>query len=839
MNKVFSSNELFAANGQKWYTDRCTEAAFLLGGIGTGNVSVGSRGQLKDWEIFGTSGKGNYMPNTFFAIWTRMEGQNPQTKVLESKIQPPYSKSHGFVDYEVGGLPRFKHAKLKGEYPYVMISLEDETMPVSVIMEAFTPFIPLNADDSGIPAAVIRYRVTNGSESSVEVSVAGSLSNMTSLIKYDRHTWGHNQCADIGINEYREDGNLKGLFFRPKTIDDTNLYYGTMALTTTAPLVSYKRSWLSGGWWDGLQDMWDDFRTDGRLEPESVYVAQDIDITGPDQTGSLAVYAILQPGEEKVFEFLLSWHFPNRVNSWSKIMYDNVIRPEREKQKNECGCGDSCFTQQKNFTETDEYPIIKKYYAVLFKDAWHTARYTADNMERLEGDTRKFHQAFFSSTLPDYVLDAVASNITVIRSSTCFRLQDGTFLAWEGCFGDEGCCEGTCTHVWNYAQTVAFLFPELEQNMRRVEYQLETNPDGKMNFRTYQVFGMGGHDHVPAADGQLGTIVRLYREWKLSGDDDFLKALWPSAARTLDYAFVYWDRDLDCVLDTHQFNTYDIVFHGPSSMINSIFFAALKAGIEISSYFGDHERAEGYRKAFEEGSRRTDQLLWGGEYYIQKIDDVDEYRYQYGTGCLSDQIFGQTLAHIAGLGYILPEDHVKKAVKAIFDNNFLQSLEGHHNTQRTYALNDEQGLVLCTWPNGNRPRLPFPYSDEVWTGIEYQVAANLIYEGFIYEGLSVVKAVRDRHDGIRRNPWNEVECGHHYARSLASYGVYLALTGYRYDLSQGKIGFQPKIFQDDFQCFFSTGKGWGIYRRKVQAEGKISQTLECLYGVLDGVVLYE
>jgi uncharacterized protein (DUF608 family) len=483
-----------------------------------------------------------------------------------------------------------------------------------------------------------------------------------------------------------------------------------------------------------------------------------------------------------------------------------------------------------------EYPVVRKRCA-RFADAWAVARHTVENLERLEGQSRDFHRAMFGSTLPRYVLDAVTATITVIRSNTCIWLEDGTFMAWEGCFDDDGCCEGTCTHVWNYAQAVAFLFPELERTMRRAEYLVETHADGKMDFRSYRQWGMAGHDHVPAADGQLGTFVRLHREWRLSGDDAFLAEVWPNAKRTLDFAFERWDGDGDGVLDRDQFNTYDISFQGPNSMINSIFFAALRAGEEMARHLGDDASADFYRRVFEEGSARMDALLWGGEYYVQKIDDVDSYRYQYGNGCLADQVFGQTLAHVAGLGHILPREHVSKAVKAIFDHNFLASAARHHNPQRTYMLNDEAGLVLCTWPRGGRPRLPFPYSDEVWTGIEYQVATTLIYEGYLDEGLTVVKAVRDRHDGVRRNPWNEVECGHHYARSLASYGVLVALSGFECDLPRGRISFDPKIRADDFRCFFATGTAWGTYSRRVVPDGTVDQGVEVLFGTLDGVEL--
>lgn len=816
-SKTFETDRLFSYGNYSEYDDRCSEVSFLLGGIGTGNVSVGARGQLKDWEIFGTAGKGNYMPNAFFAVWAKPEGSSPVYRVLESRLRPPFTQARGYVDYKVAGLPRFAHAVCQGKYPFFQVKLWEEGLPLEAVMESFTPFIPLDADDSGLPAAVIRYRVKNCTDRPMEVSVAGSLSNMTSLIRYDKHTWEYYQSADEGVNEYRENASLRGLFFRPKSIDDSNLYYGTMALTTTHGDTSYKRAWLNGGWWDGLQDMWDDFTGDGLLEAESVYTQKDVEALGPDLTGSLALHQRLEAGEEKVFEFLLSWHYPNRVKCWTKYMYDTCLRGERERE-----------------SESD-YPVVKKRYAGRFRSAWEVAEYTFRNLPSLEHYSREFTRALYNTTLPDYVIESVANNITVIRSNTCFWLEDGTFLAWEGCFDDEGCCEGSCTHVWNYAQTMAFLFPELERQMRRVEYTLETEEDGKMNFRSYKVWGMGGHGHVPAADGQMGTLVRLYREWMLSGDDDFLREMWETAKKTLDFAFDYWDKDGDFVFDTGQFNTYDIAFQGPSSMVNSLFYAALKAGSRMAAYLGDEERAARYADAFAQGSKKMDEMLWNGMFYTQKPGNLNEYRYQYGDGCLADQIFGQTLAHLTGLGHILPEDHVKKAIKAVFDRNFREDFSTFSNPQRTYVLNEEKGLLLCSWQDAERPRLPFPYSDEVWTGIEYQVATTLIYEGYIEEGLTLVKAVRDRHNGIARNPWNEAECGHHYARSLAGYGVYVALCGYVCDMPAKEISFWPRLEADRFSCFFSTGRAWGIYSQTTDESGAVRCSVETIYGSMDGV----
>jgi hypothetical protein len=202
-------------------------------------------------------------------------------------------------------------------------------------------------------------------------------------------------------------------------------------------------------------------------------------------------------------------------------------------------------------------------------------------------------------------------------------------------------------------------------------------------------------------------------------------------------------------------------------------------------------------------------------------------KYQYGDGCLSDQLLGQLCAHVAGLGHLLDPDHVKAAVKSIFDYNFRSPIGSFSNVQRVYALNDEAGLLLCSWPHGNRPILPFVYSDEVWTGIEYQVAAHLIYEGWIDEGLAIVKAVTERYSGFNRNPWNEVECGHHYARAMASWSVKLALDGFRCSLPAGMLGFAPKINASEYSTFWSTSTGWGRYLQRPET-GEFR--IEVLYG---------
>ncbi|MCZ7545473.1 MAG: non-lysosomal glucosylceramidase [Anaerolineae bacterium] len=664
------------------------------------------------------------------------------------------------------GLPRMAGTTFYGEYPFATIEFDSADLPVQVQLEAYTPLIPLNPEDSGIPCAILTYTVANTAAQPVTLTLVGSLTNPVSNVQFDAYSNVLPGATGRTVNTFRDEGALRGLYMFSDQTDPGALNFGNMSLVTDHPSVTVKPAWYRGGWWDFLQEFWDDLAADGLLDD----LGYDEPGDRPD-TGSLGVTDTLNPGERKAYRFILTWFFPNRLNTWDR----SLLKPLGIDEK--------------------EVGVARNHYATRFGDAWEVARYVHDEMPRLEADTRKFHAALFGSTLPPAVLDAVSANIVPMRSNTCFWLEDGRFYGWEGCFDDAGCCPGSCTHVWSYAQTIAFLFPSLEREMRRIEFGVETEADGFMHFRSYKTFhgelAWGVRESEAAIDGQMGSILRAYREWQLSGDRAYLAEVWPGIKRGIAFAAAHWDADGDGVLDGKQHNTYDIQFYGPNPLSSVHYLAALRAVEEMARVMGEPELAQRSRALFESGRTRLDELTWNGKYFIQRIDDVDAYKYQHGVGCLSDQLLGQLHAHVLGLGDLLPADHVRAAVKSIFDHNFMESFRNHVNCQRTYALNDEAGLVLCTWPDGGRPRFPFVYSDEVWTGVEYQVAAHLIYEGWLDEGVTLVQAVRDRHDGVRRNPWDEVECGHHYARSMSSWAVLLALSGAQGDLGRGVLNFAP------------------------------------------------
>lgn len=793
--------------GIRSYQPNAGALAFPLGGIGTGTVGLGARGNWRDWEIFNRSAKGNSLSNTFFAIRTQTEGGEAVTRVLEGPVQPPFDGGHGFSPQTGAGLPRFNNSSFHGEYPFGWLELSDENVPLQVTLEAYTPLIPLNPDDSGIPCAVLTYTVQNTSDKAVNMTLVGSFMNPVGCAQFDPTNSHREQQLGKTVNEYHDKGDLRGLFMRSEGIETGALEFGDLSLVTNHPNVTYKRAWMRGAWFDFLQEFWDDLNDDGLLTDLGYETGGE----WPD-TGSLGVVDTVPAGESRSYTFVLTWSFPNRINSWS-------IKPER---------------------------IIRNHYAVNFADSWVTAEYVIRNLARLETGTRQFHDALFNSTLPAAVVDALSANIVPVRSNTCFWLEDGRFFGWEGCNNEWGSCAGNCTHVWSYAYTVAFLFPSLEREMRRIEFVIETEPSGYMSFRAIRALDENSEwiwagNKIAAVDGQMGCILRAYREYQLCGDKDWLATVWPGIKNAIDYASKHWDTDGDSVLDGKQHNTYDIEFYGPNPLCSVYYLAGLRAVEEMAKVMGDTELAQRCHASFENGSAKLDSLLWNGEYYAQVIEDVNAYKYQYGAGVLSDQLLGQLHARALGLGDLLPVDHVKTAIKSVFDYNFRRGFSKHVNLQRVYALNDEAGLILCTWPRGGRPRFPFVYSDEVWTGIEYQVAAHLIYEGWTQEGLTIVESLRQRHDGVRRNPWNEVECGHHYARSMASWTLLLALSGAHTNLGENSMTFAPVADvldgKDSFTTLWTSACAWGTYTQQKDASGAWQPFIEVLGGDASGVTV--
>jgi uncharacterized protein (DUF608 family) len=807
----YTREQLYDYSKQKTYSGKnLNEIVFPLGGIGTGSVGLTGRGGFSDWEIFNRPNFNGKFERTFPAIWVKEKGQKAQCKILEAPVPPPYTASgHGNLFKSGEGFPHMDDAEFTGEFPFAKINFKSKNLPVKIELEAFNPFIPSDADNSGYPVAILNYKITNHTSNPVKATVMWSIMNSIGSIgeasKIRKGHFNQDIVVENGVGnnvnqiveEQTKNGKIHGVDMFSFKWKEDHPRFGTMALMTPNQDTTIMRCWSRDAWFTPFHQFWDHFSETGEL-PTNEYGASS------DQKSDAAALGIkldLLPKESKIATFYISWHFPIFEKYWDPIKIPGLEKPKYEKWNN--------------------------YYSTQFENAVDICVKLHENYEYLYSNTKKFHDALFASTIPRYVLDAVSSQIAILNTATVIRLKDGTFYGFEGSSPVEGCCEGSCTHVWNYQQALAFLFPSLERSMHTVNYKYNFFFDdiGALRFRIALPLGSEQGFNRPCADGQFGGIMHVYREWKISGNDEWLKEIWPKVKLALEFAWEDWDEEKTGVLREWQHNTYDIDFLGPNSMLTSFYLGALKAGSEMAKYLGEESAAKEYDEIRLKGTQWIDDNLFNGEYYIQKYDASIATQYQYGKGCLSDQVLGQQIARIAGLGYVMNPEKTKKTLQSIFKYNWISSLKDHANAQRTYAINDEPGLLLCTWPRGERPAIPFVYSDEVWTGIEYQVAVHCIMEGMVDEGLTITKGVRERFDGYIRNPWDEYECGHHYARAMASYGLLNALSGFEFDMVNHHIGFTPAINQDNFQTFWALDNVWGTYS---QTNDTVS--LKILYG---------
>lgn len=768
--------------------------AMPLGGLGAGSISIGGRGQLRDWEIYNRPDKGLNPNYAFPAIFVESAGKKT-ARVLEARYLPPYEGASGLGSNNAPGLRRMAAATFTSEFPLARVDFRDARVPVSVSLEAFTPFIPLDVEESGLPVIVLRYRVKNPQTVKARVSIAYSLDNPAGFQAPGGKAAGRK-------NEWRETPALSGFRMTNPSLDETDVLYGSFALgllDAAGSEVSQWSGWPRRRWWDSPMLFWDDFGDDGKLGPE------------PTPAGTVAALCQareIAPGAEATYTFVLAWHFPNRT-------------PER--------CSWSA-PKDKGAT------VIGNYYAKRFADAWAAADYTARNLAALEQRTRAFLTAVRESTLPGAVKDAAMSNLTTLVTTTCFRTADGEFHGFEGVNDKAGCCYGNCTHVWNYETATAHLFPAFSVSLRRAAFGYSLDDAGAIHFRQKLPDGYE-RSGFAAADGQMGQIIKTYMDWKLSGDMVWLRGVWPRARKALEFCWVKngWDADRDGVMEGVQHNTYDVEFYGPNPQCGVYYLAALRAAAEMARAVNDAGFAQECDRLLAQGREWIDKNLYNGSFYVQKIrgvkrgeiapalmssmgsENTEQPEYQMGDGCLADQLIGQYLADVCGLGPLLDPGHIKTTLATIYRRNFKRDLSEHDNVQRTFALNDEAALLICDYRPGERPRIPFPYYAELFTGIEYTAAAGMMYAGLVNEGLEVFEAVRRRYDGERRNPFDEAECGHHYARAMAAWSGLLALSGFDYFAPEGRLAVKPRVAAAAVRSFWSTGTGWGSFEWKAGA----------------------
>ena len=722
--------------------------SFPLGGVAAGSIGLGGRGDLRDWQIFNRPDQGNSLPYTFGALWVQAGHASPVARVLEAAFQPPFDGARGLGAANAPGLPRFESAEFHGEFPIAEVAFVDRNVPVRVQLEAFSPFLPPDAEDSGLPVAVLRYTVFNPSSFQARVSIAFAVENPVGAAGRRNEAVREPGIAAIRMSNpsLKPDDPLSGSFVL------SSPHHAGQSAFTQIGWDAHSR------WRTGVQAFWDHFSKIGDLPPEPRV---------PGFTGSIGLQSDILPGARQSFTFLLSWHFPNRT-------------PAR------CGW---------EAPPGDENAIIGNAYCVRFPDAWAAALYSATHLERLERGTRDFLTRMRRAKIPREVREAALANISTLVTPTCFRTSDGRFYGFEGCNEQSGAWFGNCTHVWNYETVTPFLFPALSRSMRESAFGYCTGPAGKMDIRALLPAGKRHFAFSAAADGQMGQIVRLYLDWNLSGDTQWMLRHWPAAKRALEFAWIPggWDADRDGVMEGAQHNTYDLEFYGPNPLCSIWYLAALRAAERMARAANEPQAADEYQRLAANGSIWIDSHLFNGEYYIQQVrgisedkiapgllsglgpDDTETPDLQPGHGCLADQLAGQCLAYVAGLGPLLDRKHMRRALESIYKYNFKARLGSVAAVDRVFALQDEPGLILCSYPRGVAPASRFPRFSEVWTGVEYNVAALMFFEGMHEPALEIVRAVRRRYDGERRNPWGEIEAGWHYARAMASWSCVVAL----------------------------------------------------------------
>lgn len=785
------------------------QIAMPMGGIGAGCICLNGIGGIVDFSIRNIPATtalpdGHGFTDAAFAI-LHIKGKSPITRLIEGPLAPErlYDQglqSQGFRKGGFEGLPRFADCRFKAAYPFGHVQLTDESIPIAVDIAGWSPFVPLDDRTTGMPAAILEYQLTNTSTEPVEYEFSYNLSHLA----LGKAGWKgtRNAVIDGGINYYNTEHPLAETFSS-----------ATLSVIGHEPKI--KAMWTRGRWFDWIASLWREL-SEGTFRPNAGNTDRDLDGTNG---GSILLPGKLLPGESITYPIVITWHCPN-------VYYSN---PEPAC----CAPGEDCSTPK---------PRWRNDAAGQWANAAAVAADLRKNFASVRQRTIAFRDALHGSTLPAEAIDAIASNLAILKSATILRQENGNLWGWEGCFASSGCCHGSCTHVWNYAQAMPHLFPQLERTLREQELERSMRNTGHVIFRSAlpdgppaEVYIVSGQDHA-AADGQLGGIMKVYRDWQISGDHAWLARIYPQVQKSLKYCIKTWDPDRNGALFEPHHNTYDIEFWGPDGMCSSVYLGALAAMVEMARELNDPE-AQQYQALLNKGAQYCGENLFNGEYFQQKVmwaelrdrsfaklledekaTDAERLRilkeegpsYQYGPGCLSDGVIGMWMARLYGIDCAMDHQQIRSTLAAIFKHNFKPDLWSHACTQRPgYANGHEPGLLLCTWPRGGRPTLPFVYSDEVWTGIEYQVASHLIEEGMVEEGLTIVRAARSRYDGRKRNPFNEYECGNYYARAMASYALLQALSGFRYSLARRTLWFGPKLPTRPWKSFFSTATAYG------------------------------
>ncbi|MBE6589469.1 MAG: hypothetical protein E7643_04755 [Ruminococcaceae bacterium] len=762
--------------------------SFPLGGIGTGSVGLAGNGSFRDWEIFNRPNKHSQNGFTHFALRVT-QGEESVSKVLQGDCVADLGDfSCGTPTQTMAGFPHFRDVSFEGRFPVAQLRLSEENFPIVARLTAFNPFIPHNEDDSSLPVAMFEWELENVTDRDADCALGFSLRNP----------------SDSGVNTAFGQNGGRGIYMRntAKGEDDT-AYFDLCMLCDGADTIA-EEYWYRGRWQDAQSVYWRNFTEMDRM-PKRTYPT-----AGKNDHATLVSYLQIPAKACRRVRFVMAWNAPNMYNYWAK---DEV------KDWDDCAW--------------------KNYYATLFENSRATAEYAMAHFDVFYEKTKVFADALQACSLSETVIDAISSNLSVLKSPTVFRLTDGSLWGWEGVHNTNGSCEGSCQHVWNYAYALPFLFPRLERSLRDVTLKYSLGADGKSSFRIMLPLGRKPWSFRACVDGQMGEVIKCYREWKISGDTEWLRANAEGIFSMLEYAWSpenpdRWDADMDGVMEGRQHHTLDMELFGPSAWLEGFYLLALDCGAKMAEKLGEAERAKKYRAMYENGRAWMNEHLFNGEYFCQKIDlgdmgvlerfgteedqsvgtsywnaEAGQIKYQIGDGCIIDQMLAEWHGAIIGAAPIFDAEKKRKALESLYRYNYVSSMRDVENMWRLFAVDDEAGTIICSYPDRfEKPIIPIPYCEEVMTGFEYAAAGLMLANGYTTECETMVKAIRDRYDGEKRNPWDEIECGHNYARTMASYALMLLWSGFAFDMTEKYVGFFP-VTEGDGQYVWSVGNTWG------------------------------
>lgn len=893
-----------------------------VGGLFCGTLYLGGDGRLWLWDIFNKNQSG------IFTEPVNFRGQQLIPNAGGTYVQPARAEKFRTVEQgftiqmkTAGGTVErsldadgFADVTFTGQYPIGVVRYVDPALPVQVMLEAFSPFIPLNADDSSLPVTVFAFQLKNTSNERVDVELTGLLENAAcrgpqywngtrrnSLIKTSRATilqgdvvprtddtperddivfedwskpeyagwepagtaFGRGTIRRAEIPQYQGDvggpGERVVNSHASAPAESVGGKDGATGKLTSKPFTVSRRFinlWVGGGEHagrtcvnlvvEGKIERSETGRNENRMSERAWSVREfegkqaviEIVDAEPGAWGNIGVGRISfsdrpagavapeQQGDFGTMALALLGKAAEISSGELQVELERKLVGRLGRQVSiEAGAtAEITFAIAWHFPNVHILEKNRRHYAARFKDAANVARYVAENQGRLVGQTRLWRDTWYDSSLPHWFLNRTFANTANLATTTCHRFENGRFWAWEGV----GCCAGTCTHVWHYAQALARLFPEVERDQReRVDFGLALREDGTIRFRAE-------HNNDFAADGQAGRILGVYREHQTSRDNAFLKRIWPKV-KLATQRLMQADPKRDGMLRGPLHNTLDADWFGYVPWLCGLYHAALRAAEEMAGAVGEVEFAKTCRAILDVAARNLDTTCWSEDYqyYIHRGDAEHASIVGAYEGCHIDQVFGQSWAWQVGLGPIMTPARVRAALKSIWKYNFTPDVGTWREAQqagRWYALAGDGGTIMVTYPFGSARKFEGAgagfagYFNECMSGFEHQAASHMMWEGMVTEALACTRVIHDRYHPRLRNPYNEVECSDHYARAMASYGTYLAACGFEYDGPTGRIGFAPRMKSkagegSAFRAAFTAAQGWGTFDQAAEAKG--------------------